>query len=284
MKKIILVIAVIVITLLLVSALITLTLREPVHLDGNRVAMVKVEGPIIDSESCINELKEYADDSSIKAIVLRVNSPGGAVAPSQEIHEEVRKASQRKPVVVSMAAVAASGGYYISAPATRIVANPGTITGSIGVIMEVPNVSGLMEKIGVKSEVIKSGRHKDIASVFRGIGDEERLILQGVMDNVHEQFMRAVAEGRKMDLAKVREIADGRIFSGEQALEVGLVDEIGNIEDAIATAGQLGGIEGEPKVVMKKEKMGIFDLLGSEVSDRIKELFPTVEFKYLFSP
>ncbi len=165
---------------------------------GEKVALVKIEGPIIGSQDIIDQIEQYRDDPSIKAIVIRVDSPGGAVAPSQEIYEEVKKAKEKKPVVVSMGSVAASGGYYISAAATRILANPGTITGSIGVIMEIPNLKGLMDKIGVKTEVIKSGKHKDLASAFRGIGKEERKILQNVLDNVHEQFIRAEDEGRAL--------------------------------------------------------------------------------------
>lgn len=284
MKKACLIITVLFLFLLLLSGILALFFNQPVPFEPDSVALVKIEGPIIDSEEAIEEIKEYADDSSIKALVIRVNSPGGAVAPSQEIHDEVKKAAGKKPVVVSMGAVAASGGYYISAPATKIISNPGTITGSIGVIMEVPNISGLMEKVGIKSEVIKSGKHKDLASVFRGIGREEREIIQNVLDDVHEQFIEAVANARNMDINEVRKIADGRIFSGRQALEVGLVDEIGNIEDAILEAGKLGGIDGEPRVVTKKEKRGIFDLLENKLSGGMKEIFPSIEFKYLMTP
>lgn len=284
MKKACLIITGLFLFLLLLSGILALFFNQPVPFEPDSVALVKIEGPIIDSEEAIEEIKEYADDSSIKALVIRVNSPGGAVAPSQEIHDEVKKAAEKKPVVVSMGAVAASGGYYISAPATKIISNPGTITGSIGVIMEVPNISGLMEKVGIKSEVIKSGKHKDLASVFRGIGKEEREIIQNVLDDVHEQFIEAVASARNMDINEVRKIADGRIFSGRQALEVGLVDEIGNIEDAILEAGKLGGIDGEPRVVTKKEKRGIFDLLENKLSGGMKEIFPSIEFKYLMTP
>lgn len=284
MKKACLIITGIFVFLLFVSGIFALLFKQPVPFEPDSVALIKIEGPIIDSADAIEEIKEYSGDSSIKAIVLRINSPGGAVAPSQEIHDEVKKAAEKKPVVVSMAAVAASGGYYISVPATKIISNPGTITGSIGVIMEVPNISGLLEKVGVKSEVIKSGKHKDLASVFRGIGKEEREIIQNVLDDVHEQFIEAVANARNMDINEVRKIADGRIFSGRQALEAGLVDEIGNIEDAILTAGELGGIEGEPRVVSKEEKKGLLGLLENKLSGGIEEIFPSIEFKYLLTP
>jgi protease-4 len=213
-----------------------------------------------------------------------VDSPGGAVAPSQEIYEEVRKAVAKKKIVVSMGSLAASGGYYISAPASRIVANPGTLTGSIGVIMEIPNLEGLMNKVGVKTEVIKSGRHKDIASVFRGIGREEREILQGVLDDVHDQFIKAVAEGRKMLPDHVKKLADGRIFTGKQAVGVGLVDELGNLEDAIKVAARLSGIKGEPGVVSKKEKFSFMDIVRGNLPKEFSDIFPTVKLKYYFSP
>jgi protease IV len=251
---------------------------------GERVALIRVEGPIFDSKNTIDELKEHLKDPSIKAIIMRIDSPGGAVAPSQEIYEEVRKAATKKKIVVSMGSVAASGGYYIASPATRIVANPGTLTGSIGVIMEIPNFTGLMNKLGIKSEVVKSGRHKDIASIFRGIKKEDREILQNVLDNVHDQFILAVAEGRKMLLEDVRKIADGRIFTGEQALKVGLIDEIGNLEDAVKVAGKLSGIKGEPEVVSKKERFSFTDMLKGSMPKELTDVFPSVRIKYLFTP
>jgi protease IV len=251
---------------------------------GERLALVRVEGPILDSKDVIDELKGHVKDPSIKAIVLRIDSPGGAVAPSQEIYEEIRKVVTKKKVVVSMGSVAASGGYYIASPATRIIANPGTLTGSIGVIMEIPNLEGLMNKIGVKTEVIKSGRHKDIASAFRGIKKEEREILQGVLDNVHEQFIKAVAEGRKMLIEDVKRIADGRVFTGEQALKAGLVDEIGNLEDAIKAAAKLAGIKGEPSVVSKEERFSLVHLLRDKMPKEFSDMVPSVKIKYIFAP
>ncbi len=216
--------------------------------------------------------------------MLRIDSPGGAVAPSQEIYEEVRKAAVKKKIVVSMGSVAASGGYYIASAATRILANPGTLTGSIGVIMEIPNFSGLMNKVGVTTEVIKSGKHKDIASVFRGIGKEEREILQSALDNVHEQFISAVSEGRKMLIDDVRKLADGRVFTGEQALKVGLVDELGNLEDAVKASAKLSGIKGEPELVTKKERFSLTSLVRDSVPKELTDLFPSVKVKYLFAP
>jgi protease-4 len=284
MKKTCLIIVAILVVLLTISGIITLISDNSVSFDGNKIALVRIEGAILDSEKAIGEIKKYSKDSSVKAILLRVNSPGGAVAPSQEIYIEVKKAVEKKPVVISMGTVAASGAYYISAPASRIIANPGTITASIGVIMEVPNFSGLMEKVGVKSEVIKSGKHKDLASAFRGIGKEERMILQNVLDNVHEQFITAVAEGRNIEVSELRKIADGRIFTGQQAIDVGLVDELGNMEDAIRITADLAGIEGEPKVIEEKEKKSFFDLLNSSISGKINDIIPTVKLNYILSP
>ena len=248
----------------------------------DKVAPVRVEGPIIEAKTIVEEIKGYVKDSSVRAIVLRVDSPGGGVVPSQEIYNEVKKARAVKKVVVSMGSVAASGGYYISAPADRIVANPGTITGSIGVIMVVPNLKGLLEKVGIKTEVVKSGKNKDLASVFRGIGDEERQIIQGVMDDVHEQFIAAVAEGRKMEIDKTRKISDGRIFSGRQAIGVGLVDEIGDLDDAVKVAGKLAGIDGEPVVVSKSEKGVISKLLDGKMPEELSRVLPDLHLKYMY--
>ncbi|MBI4691770.1 MAG: signal peptide peptidase SppA [Nitrospirae bacterium] len=238
----------------------------------------------MDSKNAVDEIKGHIKDASIKAIILRVDSPGGAVGPSQEIYEEVKKATSKKKIVVSMGSIAASGGYYISAPATRIIANPGTLTGSIGVIMEIPNLEGLMNKIGVKTEVIKSGKHKDIASVFRKMGKEERVILQGVLDDVHEQFIKAVSDGRNIPFDKVKEIADGRIFTGRQALDAGLVDKLGTLEDAVGIAAKLAGIKGEPEIVSKKEKFSIIDILRGKFPKEFSDVFPSLKIKYIFAP
>jgi len=282
LKKVALIFVVLFVLAVFISLLVILFQKNlPV---GDRIALIRIEGPIIDSTATLDEMKDYVKDSSIKAIVLRIDSPGGAVAPSQEIYEEVRKAVAKKKIVVSMGSVAASGGYYIASPATRIIANPGTLTGSIGVIMEIPNVEGLMNKIGVKTEVIKSGRHKDIASVFRGIKKEEKQILQSVLDNVHEQFILAVAEGRKMLHDDVVRIADGRVFTGEQALKIGLVDELGNLEDAVKIAAKLSGVKGEPEVISKKERFSFIDLLRGKMPKELTNIFPSVKMQYLFIP
>lgn len=268
---------------LVITSILIVIIQKHLPL-GEQVALIRIEGLIIDSKNTIDEIKRYVKDPSIKAIVLRIDSPGGAVAPAQEIYEEVKKANAKKKVVVSMGSVAASGGYYIASAATKIIANPGTLTGSIGVIMEIPNIEGLMNKLGIKTVVIKSGRHKDIASVFREVGKEERKILQEILDNVHEQFIKAVAESRNMPLDKVKEIADGRVFTGEQALKAGLVDELGNLEDAIQVAAKLVGIKGEPVIVSKKERFSLLDILRSKFPKELTDAFPSVKVKYLFIP
>ncbi len=243
---------------------------------GDKVAVLPVTGLIADSESTIDQLKKFAKDDSVKAIVLRINSPGGGVGPSQEIYEEVKKLKGKKVVVASMGALAASGGYYIACAAQKIYANPGTITGSIGVIMQFVNVRDLIEKIGLKGMVVKSGAFKDIGSPLREMKAEERELLQGVIDNVHSQFISAVAEGRKMERGSVAKIADGRIFSGEQAKSLGLVDALGNLEDAVTEAGKLAKIEGEPRVITPpKKKLSILELLKEEaksiIGDKLAE-------------
>ncbi len=247
---------------------------------GGKVAVLPVTGLIAESDATIDQLKKFAKDDSVKAIVLRINSPGGGVGPSQEIYEEVRKLKGKKPVVSSMGAVAASGGYYIACGAQKIYANPGTITGSIGVIMQFVNVKDLIDKIGVKGVVVKSGELKDAGSPFRDMTPEERLYLQSVIDNVHGQFVHAVAEGRKLDVEAVRKIADGRVFSGEQAKALGLVDVLGNQEDAVAEAARMAKIEGEPRVVLPpKKKISILELLREEAKSIIDETLAVSRIK-----
>jgi len=216
---------------------------------GKKVGVVKIEGLILDSKETVDRLHKFRDNDSIKAVVLRVESPGGVVGASQEIFEEVKKTADKKPVVVSMGSVAASGGYYVSAPATYIFANPGTITGSIGVVMEITNIEGLLDWMKIESYAIKSGKFKDAGSPYREMTEEERKYLQGFVDGLHLQFEDAIVEGRGLERSKVEEIADGRILSGRQARELGLVDEVGNLWDAIDEAAERGGIEGKPSVV-----------------------------------
>ena len=238
---------------------------------GDKIAVVEIQGVITQSFPVIEEIHHYLADDAVKAIILRIDSPGGGVGPSQEIHREVVTAQQKKKIVTSMGAVAASGGYYIACASDLIVANPGTITGSIGVIMQFSNFEELLKKIGVKGVVLKSGEHKDIGSPFREMTPEEKKIMQETLDNVHQQFIRAVADGRKLDQAKVIPIADGRIMTGEQAKLLGLVDKMGNLDDAIEEAAKLVGIEGKPQVLYPKKKFTLWELLMKGMASAVME-------------
>ena len=237
------------------------------------VGLVEVKGVIIDGQETVRQLRILKKDKRVKAVVVRVDSPGGVVGPSQEISAEVKGLAQVKKVVVSMGSVAASGGYYISVPATLIYANPGTITGSIGVLMKFSNIEGLMGKVGMKAFTLKTGKFKDVGSPVRTMSPDERQMLQGVIDSTHGQFIRAVAEGRKLPVEDVTRIADGRIFSGEQALSLKLIDRIGTMQDAIEEAGRLGGIKGEPELIRPpKKKTPMFDMLVQATAEQLGAL------------
>jgi len=229
---------------------------------SEKIGVIPVEGAIASSENVTSQLVKFRKDPGIRAIVLKVNSPGGAIAPSQEIYREIEKTIPVKKVVVSMGTVAASGGYYISAAASKIVANPGTITGSIGVIMEFVRVEDLLNKIGVDLEIMKSGEFKDIGSPDRKLTQREREILDAMIMDMQKQFVEAIVRGRGLALEQVQEIADGRIFSGARAKELGLVDVLGNFHDAVEITKELAGIKGDVTLVYaKKSRLDIFDLL-----------------------
>ena len=245
------------------AALLFLGKRDAAFEFGEKVGVVEIKGVIADAKETVLQLKRFRKNKDVKAIVLRIDSPGGGVGPSQEIYAEVKKTTLIKKVVASMGAIAASGGYYVGAAADHIMANPGTITGSIGVVMEFANAEELFEKIGVSAVVIKSGDYKDTGSPLREMTPEERRLLEDFVGNVHQQFVTAVAEGRKMSEETVRTIADGRIFSGQQAQKLGLLDSLGNMEDAIAVAAELGGIKGEPSVVYAEKKKFVLVLDSS---------------------
>jgi len=236
---------------------------------GDKIGVVEIKGVITQSSEIIEEIHQYQEDEGVKAIILRIDSPGGGVGPAQEIYREVLKARSKKKVVTSMGSVAASGGYYIACASDLIIANPGTITGSIGVLMEFSNFEELLKKIGIKGVVLKSGEHKDIGSPFREMTPEEKRIIQEVIDNVHQQFIEAVAEGRRLDRTKVVQIADGRIITGEQAKKLGLVDQMGNLQDAIDTTAKMVGIEGKPNVLYPKKKFSLLQLLMREMASAL---------------
>lgn len=246
--------------------------REDSLWGSEKIAVIELKGVILDPQPVVEKLIKYRKNENIKAIVLRIDSPGGGVSPAQEIYAEIKKVRKEKKVLASMGNVAASGGYYVACAADRILANPGSITGSIGVIVESVNVEELFRKIGLETMVVKSGKHKDLGSPTRKMTEEERRLLQDVLDNVHEQFIQAVAEGRNLPVEKIRPLADGRIFSGHQALSLGLVDALGNLEDAIAMATQMAGIKGEPEVIYpEKKKISILELLLQSAVQKFAE-------------
>jgi protease-4 len=237
---------------------------------GARIGIVEVKGTIggegpqgADADKIVKLLKKYEKDDDIKSIVIRVDSPGGSVAPSQEIHDAVKRIKAKKKIVVSMGGLAASGGYYISAPADRIYAEPGTLTGSIGVIFMHFNVRGLLEWAKIDETTLKAGKYKDTLSPFRPLQETDREEIQSISDDVYGQFVKAVAEGRSIPEAKVREIAEGRIYTGNRAKQLKLVDELGGLDDAVAAAWQLGGQSGEPKVQYppKEHELSLRDLV-----------------------
>ena len=251
--------------------LFTLGTRESDFEFGEKVGIIEVNGVITESKYVLKQLKRFREDDSIKAIVVRINSPGGAVGPSQEIYREIRKTSAVKKVVASMGTIATSGGYYIAAGANGIIADPGTITGSIGVIMGFTNYEELLHKIGLVPIVVKSGKYKDIGSPVRKMKPEERKILTDFADKIHKQFINDVIDGRKMDRKKVEALADGRIFTGQESKKLGLIDRLGNLEDAIEWAGRLGGITGKIATVYAKEKP--FSILRLFTDSSAHELF-----------
>jgi protease IV len=239
---------------------------------GAKVAVVEVEGGIgvaadrgLDTESIIRTLGEYRDDPAVRAVVLRIDSPGGVVAPTQEIFTAVRRLREaKKPVVASLGSVAASGGYYVAVSADRIFASPGTLTGSIGVVMQLANVEGLLKKVGVEYVVVKAGAYKDVGNFARAMTPEERRILQSLLDDVYDQFISAVAEGRGLDPQAVRAFAEGRIYSGRQAHGLKMVDDLGGLEDAIEAAAKMAGLPPKPKVLYPRRRFSLRELLRNE--------------------
>ena len=252
---------------------------------SSKIGVIPIEGAILDSQAITEQLGRFRKDKGIKAIILRINSPGGAVGPTQEIYREVLRTVETKKVVASLGGVAASGGYYIAAAAKQIVANPGTITGSIGVIMEFVRFEDLLNKIGIKLEVLKSGEFKDIGSPHRELTARDKELISALIADIQKQFVEAVASGRNLSLEKTREIADGRIFSGAQAKELGLVDVLGNFQDAVELAKNMATIRGDVTLVYpKKSKLDLWDLfLGSaadSIAKRIQGMKTRVEYRW----
>jgi protease-4 len=277
--------------LLLYSAIRSLepSARETVVIGrGEKLAVVELKGEIESADDIVRQLKKYRDDKAIKGIILRIDSPGGGVVASQEMYEEMRRTRDAgKPVVVSMGALAASGGYYVACGASKLVANRGTLTGSIGVIGEFLQLHEALNKLGIAVKTIKSGRLKDAGSPTHPMSKDAEKYFQSLMDNVHDQFIGVVTTERKLDHDKVLEIADGRVFTGEQALALGLVDTLGTFEDAIRIAAELAGIEGEPSLVREQERKRwwverIFGDVGASIEE-LKRGFldkPVLSYRY----
>jgi protease-4 len=257
---------------------------------GEKIAVIELKNVIVSSDDIVRQFKKYRDDKSIRAILFHVDSPGGGVVASHEIYEEVKRTrAEGKPVVVSMGALAASGGYYVSCGATRIVANPGTLTGSIGVISEFVRIDSLLHKIGIDAITIKSGRLKDAGSPYRSMTTDDREYFQNLMDDVHRQFIAIVEKERGISHDTVVAFADGRVFTGEQALRRHLVDTLGTYEDAIRITARLAGIREQPQLI--RERKRVFSLLDrvfgesviSGVSGLVNEILhqPLLQYKMM---
>jgi protease-4 len=274
----------------LMAIVLSLSGRGPALSLTNKIGVVPINGIIRDADTIIEQMIAFRNDRQIKAIILRIDSPGGGVGPSQEIYSETRRTSRTKKVVASLGSVAASGGYYVASAADSIVANPGTLTGSIGVLMEFVRVEELLKKIGVEMQVIKSGEFKDIGSPNRKMTHKEKEMLLGLLEDIRNQFVTAVSQGRNMPEEAVLALADGRIFSGRQAKDLGLVDSLGNFRDAVSVAKRLAHIKGEVKLVypQKRRRSFLWDLLFRDfteaVLDRIDRPLGFLDYRWNGSP
>lgn len=236
---------------------------------GDKIGVIPIQGAIKDPDKILEQLIAFRRDKQIKGIILKINSPGGGVGPSQEIYNETRRTTKTKNVVAAIGSIGASGAYYIASAADKIIANPGTLTGSIGVIMEFIRVEELLKKIGIEMEVIKSGEFKDMGSPNREMTERERRMLKNLIEDIRNQFVTAVAQGRDMPREKVLEIADGRIFSGREAKELGLVDYLGNFQDAVNIAKRMAKIKGEVTLIYPETKRRslLWDYLFKDFAD-----------------
>ena len=240
---------------------------------GDKVAVVDLKGVIASSDEVVRQMKKYRNNSSVRAIVLHIDSPGGGVGASQEMYEEVRAVRDGgKPVIVSMGSLAASGGYYVAVGGSYLVANRGTLTGSVGVISEFLQVKDALDKLGIGVKTIKAGKLKDAGSPMRAMNEDDQKYFQALMDDVHRQFIDVVARERKMDVEKVRELADGRVFTGEQALQLGLVDTLGTFEDAVRIAAVKVGIKGEPAIVRERKRQMWYESFFGDAGETLKDL------------
>ncbi|MCP4751833.1 MAG: signal peptide peptidase SppA [Proteobacteria bacterium] len=248
------------------------------------IGVIPIEGVILESESIVKKIRILEENSSVKGIIVRINSPGGAVAPAQEIFTELIRLKKKKKIYTSISSVAASGGYYIAVGTEKIFANPGSLTGSIGAIMQTFNVERLMDKLGVRMEIIKSGKNKDLGSAFRSMNPEERKLLETVIQNTHEQFVNAIADNRPLNVQDVKDLADGRFFTGKQALENGLIDGLASFRETVETMRADLGIQEKVQLLYPEDpKDALWSMLDLETLFHLKETFAYTGLFYLTS-
>ncbi|WP_408999380.1 signal peptide peptidase SppA [Syntrophus buswellii] len=266
----------------LVQGIASITGKRTAFSGANKIGIVDIEGIIKDSGEVVDHLNEFAKDDTVKGVILRINSPGGGVAPSQEIYDAVMELRKRKRVLASMSSVAASGGYLVACAGEKIIANSGTLTGSISAVMYFTNTEELMKKVGVKASVIKSGKYKDIGSPIREMTEEEKVLLQGLVDDIYSQFLDVVVRHRNITSETLKDIADGRIFTGRQAQKLGLVDYLGDKQYAVTMLAKLVGIEGEPVVVYPRKKYeSMLDYVLQQTSSSLSAVLSTKQrFSY----
>ncbi len=254
---------------------------------GNgKIAVVDLDFTILSSESIVRQFRKFGEDKSIKAILLHVNTPGGGVAASQEMYEAIKKVKDSgKPVVVSISSLGASGGYYAACGGTIIVANPGSLVGSIGVIMNLTNFKDMAEKIGITENIIKSGELKDAGNPFRELNEKDKEYFQDIVNDSYDQFLDVVSKSRKIDKEKLRVYADGRVFTGRQAKDIGLIDSLGTYEDAVKITSRLAGIEGDPVIVREKKKDNLlFRIVESFTENNLKTVKNELKSEFLEQP
>ena len=247
---------------------------------GDKIGVVEIEGVIADGKDAMEDIVRFKEDDAIKGVIVRINSPGGSVGPSQEIYQELKKLAAKKKVFISAGGVCASGGYYIASAGEKIYANPSTITGSIGVIMEQVVAEELLKKVGIQPNTIKSGKFKDVGSPFRKMQDDERAYFQKILDSIHEQFMNDVAEGRKMPIEQVKKLSDGRVYTGTQAKELGLVDGIGTFYDTLDNMKKDLGIKDKPVLVYGKRPFSLLKWLISSATETIIKHYNSAPMYY----
>ena len=279
------IIIVVIVALLFIGLFTGVSDSDSKYKGGDQVLLIKLRGAITSSDNFVKKLTKYAEKDHVKAVVLRIDSPGGAVGASQEIFREIKRIRDNgKPVVVSMGSTCASGGYYIALGGSKILTNPGTVTGSIGVLVNFPVFKDLMDKVGISSNTIKSGQYKDTGNPGRQMTEADSLRFQKVVDKLYQQFFEAVLQERPIDESSLKDVADGRILTGKESVELGLADSIGTMQDAIQLAADLGGISGEPRILRpQKKELTLLDLI---MSDGLRESLSInkqgrVEFKYL---